>query len=295
MSAWCCAPAVMAPHAPVSFFAMPMARSAPTRAFRNSTSRAAKACVRGRTRVRWRANLNQTPSPASPRRSRTERRRLSHLRLAVITSEPPARPHGSDIEAAQPPTKQSGKWIWGAAVAGIVLGAAATAWFLPRSAGPAAPAESPIDMTVTDRNSQLVIDWDHAAARMAAVRGGQLVITDGDATARFALDADDARTGSFTWARRSGDIRIALHLDTGAKPLSAFARYIGGPPAPAVSATPGKQKAVRVGNDPANVQLRKENAALRESLAQADARATQAENLMRILRNRLDAAEARAK
>ncbi len=212
---------------------------------------------------------------------------------AIVTSETPAAVRGSITEPENKWLSRPNTWLVVAAAAGIVFGALGAKWLVTRASGPPSAAVTPADMTVMDRNGQLLIDWDHGAARMANVRGGQLAITDGDATARFPLDANDARNGSFTWARRTGDVRIALRLDTGAKPLAAFARFVGEQPPPAAPVT---QTPVPVSREPATAQqLRKENAALRASLALADARATQAENLMRILRNRLDAAEARPK
>jgi hypothetical protein len=175
-----------------------------------------------------------------------------------------------------------------ALAAGLLLGAVA-AWFALHPSQPSAPAETPVDMTVMDRDGQLVIQWDHAAEPMAAVRGGVVAIADDAPEQRFPLSAAQARTGSFTWARHSGDVRVALRFDTGGKPLSAFARFVGAAPAPAVRPAAPPVRTIR---DPAAAQLRRENASLRADVAREQARTAQAETVVRILRNRLDAAEA---
>ncbi|MGA2185253.1 MAG: hypothetical protein ABSH47_19715 [Bryobacteraceae bacterium] len=172
--------------------------------------------------------------------------------------------------------KRSWRWIALPVAALVAIG-----WlYLARNRAPE-PAVTPIEMTVTDRGGQLVVEWDRSRPELQRVRAGEISVTDAGSRVSIALSAAEAQTGSFTWARKSGDVQVSLHFDGAGKPLSASAHFLG--------VVPPHQKPE---HDTAELdRLRKENVELRGEVDRAKARADQAETAVRVLRERLDAVE----
>jgi hypothetical protein len=163
----------------------------------------------------------------------------------------------------------------------------AIGWLYLARARTPEPAETPITMTVTDRDGQLVVEWDHSRPELRSVRAGELAITDGGNKVSVALTSADAQAGSFTWARKSGDVQVSLHFEGAGKPLVAFARFFGAPP---LRHKPERADA----RDTAELdRLRKDNVELRGEVDRAKAQAAQAATVIRVLRERVDAAESK--
>jgi len=82
-------------------------------------------------------------------------------------------------------------------------------------------------------------------------------------------------------------VQVSLHFEGAGKPLTAFARFLGGPPL--------HQKPEHADQrDTAELdRLRKENIELRGEVDHAKTRADQAETVIRVLRARVDAAESK--
>ena len=148
------------------------------------------------------------------------------------------------------------------------------------------PLDLPINMTVTDRDGQLVVEWDHARPELQQVQSGQITVVDGSAKVNLPLTPSEAQRGSFTFVRQSGDVRVSLHLERPGKPLNASARFLGAPPV--------REKPVSDTDAAELDRLRTENTELRTEVDRSKARTDQAETVIRVLRERVDAAEAKA-
>lgn len=183
--------------------------------------------------------------------------------------------------------RRSSRWI---ALPVAVL--VAMGWlYMARNRAPE-PAEIPIETTVTDRGGQLVVEWDHSRPELRRVRAGEISVTDAGNKVNIALTAAEAQAGSFTWARKSGDVQVSLHLDGAGKPLSAFARFLGAPP-PAPG-RPERAAELAAERDTAELgRLRKENIELRTEIDRGKARAAQTATVIRVLRERVNAAESK--
>jgi hypothetical protein len=168
----------------------------------------------------------------------------------------------SPAETAPPAVGSRRSWRW---IALPIAALVAIAWLHFTRNGPLDPPETPIDMTVMDRDGQLVIAWDHARPELRAARGGRLSIVDGPVRKDVSLTPEQARTGSLTLVRGSAAVQVSLHLETDGKPLVASAQFLGAAPqAPRTNA--------------ADVDaLRKENLELRGEVDRAKARAERAE------------------
>ena len=172
--------------------------------------------------------------------------------------------------------KRSWRWI-----ALPVAALAAIGWLYVAGHRAPEPAVTPIEMTVTDRGGQLIVEWDHSRPELQRVSAGEITVADAGSRVSVALSAAEAKTGSFTWARKSGDVQVSLHFDGAGKSLGASARFLGVPP-------PHQMPE----HDTAGLdRLRKDNVELRGEVDRAKARADRAETVVRVLRDRLDAAE----
>jgi hypothetical protein len=171
-------------------------------------------------------------------------------------------------------------WRW---IALPIAALVAIAWLHFTRSGPLNPPENPVEMSLTDRDGQLVIAWDHARPELRAARGGHLSIVDGAVRQDVSLTPEQARTGSLTWVRRSAAVHVSLHLDTEGKPLVASAQFLGAAPqAPRTDAADTDA-------------LRGENLELRGEVDRAKARAERAEAAFEALQKRLGGAGATKK
>jgi hypothetical protein len=228
-----------------------------------------------------RAEVNRTAAPVDTASAWLQTNVDDGADEDIEPDEMPVPPPGGAMEPALT-GRRSWRWIALPVAALIAIG-----WlYLVRTRAPE-PAEIPLQMTVTDRGGQLVVEWDHGRPELQGVRAGAISVTDGGARTNVALTAAEARSGSFTLTRRSGDVQVALHFDAAGKPLTAFARFIGAPPA-----HPKTERAAPP--DTAELdRLRRENVVLRGEVDRAKARADRAETVIRVLRERVDAEESK--
>jgi hypothetical protein len=124
-----------------------------------------------------------------------------------------------------PPPKK--KWPWLVAWAVLVLVAVVFGlryWMLR-------PAGEPISLAVIEREGQLRIEWNHASRPVNAAVHGTLVINDGSDTQTFALSPRELTLGSFTYARKTGDVEVRMSVEDseGAKVQEA-SRFVGQAP-----------------------------------------------------------------
>jgi len=238
--------------------------------------------------------MERTPPPPVEISAPHERRRRGAAPAPVDTATAWVRTTRSDVPEPDPLAtspandemepvltgKRSWRWIALPVAALVAIG-----WlYMARTRAPE-PAEIPIEMTITDRGGQLVVEWDHSRPELLRVRAGEISVTDAGGKVSIALTAAEVQAGSFTWTRKSGDVRISLRFDGAGKPLGASAHFLGAPPPqqrPERAAEPDSAELDR---------LRKENIELRGEIDRAKARADQAETAVRVLRERLDATE----
>jgi len=103
-------------------------------------------------------------------------------------------------------------------------------------------------LRVFDTAGQLRIIWDP----VLKPESGRLEIVDGDSRFSIDLPPEQLRSGSFTYARRSGNVNVRLVvLRPGAEPLAETASYLGGGGELAESNPPPAGSASRVGPNPA--------------------------------------------
>ncbi len=181
-------------------------------------------------------------------------------------------------------------WRWIALPVAVLV---AIGWLYLARNRPPEPAEIPIGMTVTDRGGQLVVEWDRARPELRLVRAGEISVTDAGSRVNIALSAAEAQAGSFTWARESGDVQVSLHLDGAGKPLAAFARFLGLPPPLPMPKPEPKPERAAVPDTGELDRLRRENVELRAEIDRQKARAAQTDTVIRVLRERLAAAESK--
>jgi len=103
-------------------------------------------------------------------------------------------------------------------------------------------------LRVFDTAGQLRIVWDP----VLKPESGRLEIVDGDSRFSIELQPEQLRSGSFTYARRSGNVNVRLVVPRpGAEPLAETASYLGGGSELAESNPPPAGSASRLGPNPA--------------------------------------------
>lgn len=173
-----------------------------------------------------------------------------------------------------PPDRR--QWIWAipALLAFLVF---AMLLYRPR----ANPAPS-LAFQVADEGGELRMAWDKNSEPVQNAVGGLLEIHDGQAPVEFKLEREKLRRGTFSYARKSGDLELRLTVyRANNPPLQESARFVGPPP--------GRPPA----DDSAEVRrqrdsLQTEADRLREALRKETRRSQQLERAVRILENRLE-------
>ena len=224
----------------------------------------------------------------APRGDRSERRGGYGRSEGVIAVTPVRRdlPQIPEAEFAQGPQLLAGvspgrrlKWHWLAvwAVAVIVVAFGATRYFSTKA------APEPIALTVSERDGQLQIEWNHSARPVSGATHGSLAIVDGKQTRTVPLSPKDLAMGKFTYVRESGDIDVRLEVEnTAGEKVEEASRFLGRPPEHQDSE---ERKALEQQRDDLQAEvesLRKENAAQAERIRQLDV-------TLRILHTRLGA------
>ena len=166
------------------------------------------------------------------------------------------------------------RWAWLALPALAILAAiiAYRTWFRPVT------AEETPDLSITDTNRELVIRWNTPVSILSDAGRGELSIRDGATDKTIPLAKSELRHGSVTWARQSADVRVHLGIWHGGREANAVAQFFG-PPRSEVAVAPAASEELD--------RLKAENATLRSERDRANARVAEAEEAVRILRNRL--------
>jgi hypothetical protein len=177
-----------------------------------------------------------------------------------------------------PQSEPRRKWPWG--VVAVVLAAAVLAVLGLRLITPRLTAD-PLSLSVSERDGQLQIQWNHSARSVTGATRGMLEITDGQESRTIPLSTLDLTRGSFNYLRKSADVEIRMTVEdaTGEK-MQEASRFLGSPPA---VADPNELDATRVERD----SLQDEIARLRAQNQKQAERIQQLERTLVILQTRL--------
>lgn len=171
----------------------------------------------------------------------------------------------------------SKRWLWIAA--GLMFAAVAIAliyFFWWRSAAP------PLDLSVTERGTELIIEWSSAA--LARATHATIDVSEGGTSHAFHLGSGQMAKGELATPFKTGEVsvRITTYDRRGVMLAQESARYVGQPP-PAVIQQSEELTAARR----RAAELQSENDGLRKTIAEQSAS-------MGALRQRLRALEKRA-
>src|SRR5581483_3929648 len=180
-------------------------------------------------------------------------------------------------EQAGPKKKSAAKKWFGAAAASIVVAALAVAGARYFSI---APVNQTIGLTVLERDGQLDIGWDRAAAPVAKAVRATLNITDGTQNRTIPLTPADLALGKFSYKRETGDIQVRMNVeDADGIKVPEASRFLGPPPS---KGNADELKALEQRRD----ELEAEVARLKQSNDQQAQRIQQLERTLKILQTR---------
>jgi hypothetical protein len=152
---------------------------------------------------------------------------------AIPPRAPVRRPEPVELPkflTAQPePPAPWKRFLWVALLVAALLGGSGYAgvaywrWRYPEALG----------LQVVERDAQLQIQWDRNSSLVRSARGGAVQIRDGEQVKTLALEPGQLRSGSLTYARRTGDVEIKLTVDLEeGRVRQESTRFLGQPPAP---------------------------------------------------------------
>ncbi len=167
-------------------------------------------------------------------------------------------------------------------IIGIVAAVLIVAVLGLRFLGPQLNAE-PLALAVIERDGQLQIQWNRASQTIANSSGGMLEIVDGQDQRSVPMNRSELAQGSFTYARKSGDVQVRLVVNgSSGQRMEEASRFIGTPPA-VTAADATEMDAIKLERD----ALQDEVTRLRGQTAQQAARIQQLERTLTILQTRL--------
>ena len=219
------------------------------------------------------------------------------LRTAAPVEKPLAEKSAADAEPAETPsfTMQSSsfggaKWLW----IGLGLIALALVIFLVTQKT-ASPAAASFGLRVAAMGDSIEISWDRDSTPVWNGQRASVKIQDGPDTKQISLSADQLHLGKTTYSRETPDVAIEMTIyDSIGRESHEFARFIAPAPyapttAPSTQSTDLNQ--LRSERD----SLAKQVQQLKEDVRKEAARADQAEDLVRILENRLKIDDSRSR
>jgi proteasome lid subunit RPN8/RPN11 len=173
--------------------------------------------------------------------------------------------------------KGSGKkWFWLVAAL-IVIAALAVAGARYLSFG---KANETIALGVLERDGQLDIGWNRAAAPVSKAVRGALEITDGSQTRTIPLTPGALALGKFSYKRETGDIQVRMSVESAdGNRVQEASRFLGPPPS---QGNAEELKTLQQRRD----ELEAEVARLKQSNDQQAQRIQQLERTLKILQTR---------
>lgn len=188
-------------------------------------------------------------------------------------------------------------WI---AITVVVVGVAAAIVGM-RFFGPRLNSE-PLGLTVSERAGQLRIQWNRASSSVASATAASIEISDGDADDKqiVNLTGPQLTEGSFTYARKTGDVRVRMTVSGAGGSVTEGSRFLGNPPDPAADPVqPPAESVAPTAVAPTAVPTKEQRDAQQEEIdrlrgenAQQADRIRRLERTLTILRSRLGISDA---
>jgi hypothetical protein len=212
-----------------------------------------------------------------------ERAPIEELAIDAGPAEPPSfTMQGSSFGGA--------KWLW---IGLFVLALALVIFLITQRT--ASPAVGSFGLRVAAMGDSIEISWDRDSTPVWNGQRASIKIEDGPDTKQLSLSSGQLRAGKANYSRETPDVAIEMIIyDSAGHDSHEFARFIA--PAPyAPSAAPSSQSTdvnqLRSERDSLASQVQK----LKEDVRKEAARADQAEDLVRILENRLKIDDSRSR
>jgi len=229
--------------------------------------------------------VQRAPEPLAPDVQDFPRPTPTSSGLTSLFGEPAQEPADGDPSAAlkqgsfrpRSSGRGSGKKWFGIAAVLIVLAALAVvgARYLSFS-----PATETLALGVLERDGQLDIEWNRAAAPVSKAVRGTLEIIDGQQTRNISLAPPELAMGKFSYKRATGDIQVRMSVEAadGTK-LQEASRFLGPPPS---QGNADELQALQQQRD----ELEAEVARLKQSNDQQAQRIQQLDRTLKILQTR---------
>ena len=205
----------------------------------------------------------------------------SYREFTLLTPHGPAAvaapPESDPATPARIPSRRPVRWLWLAP--GFLAVLTAVVVLRSRSHGELPSPPAAFAFHIVEGEGRLRLEWDGKAPVLEGARA-VLSIDDGKDHSEVRLDQSALRTGGMPFVRHSPDlqVRMTVYPARGAA-LAESARLVNG----ALAAPSSEQVELRRALD----RLTLENKKLRQDLSRESARAARAENLLRILQQRL--------
>jgi len=204
----------------------------------------------------------------------------ARVQRAAEPAAPPAAfsPAMTSLFGEPPPeTKASGKkWVWLVAALIVIggLGIAGARYLSLR------PGNESIALSVVERDGQLDIEWNHAAAPVSKAVRGALEIADGPQTRAVPLTPGELALGKFAYKRETGDVQVRISVEAAdGNKVQEASRFLGPPPS---QGNTEELKALQQRRD----ELEAEVARLKQSNEQQSQRIQQLDRTLKILQTR---------
>lgn len=138
----------------------------------------------------------------------------------------------------------------------------------------------PISLAVSEKDGQLQIRWNRASNTITSAARGSLEITDGREKQDVALTPQELALGNFTYARKTGDVRVRMLVAGSGRQIEEGSRFLGKEPEVVDS---NELDLLKVQRD----ALQDEVTRLREQNSQQTERIQQLERTLTVMRTRM--------
>jgi hypothetical protein len=208
---------------------------------------------------------------------------------SVETDEPPP---AAQPEIAKTRARGPSLWLW--AIPGCLALLIGGVLLKDRFLTPA-PADPSIAFRVLDEGNSLRLEWKRDSPAARSAREAVVEIKDGAATSRIVLTPQRLREGNVEYGRQTGDVELSITVypSGGGNPERESARFVGPPVAGNQPQSPEQTEAPASGLQAERDRLDAELRRLRSNLSKETERANHAEDMVRILENRIQVENAR--
>jgi hypothetical protein len=169
-------------------------------------------------------------------------------------------------------------WIWAVP---LLLALLVGVMLIPRPGRQS--SGTPLTLRIADAGGELRLEWDKASESIRDAVRGTLEIRDGTTNLTLPLDAKHLREGSYTYNPKSGDLEVRLTVvPVNGAPVQESARFLGTLTNPADDSAQLRRQ---------RDELAGEVKTMREQLQRLTVRNKELEEAIRVLQNRVQAAE----